>query len=104
MSPTSTWYCPTTLLVSTTRRTTSLRKRRRHGKPPSAGTTSTQSSGSPKFERSEQQRQRIQRPRLLPGSSAPLSTTRLDGSGAPNGPLGARVLRRVRPVPRQPLG
>src|SRR3954462_11301916 len=40
--------------VSTTTRTTSLRKRRPHGKPPSAGTTSTQSSGSPKFERSEQ--------------------------------------------------
>lgn len=37
---------------------------------------STQSSGSPKFERSEQQRKRIQRPRLLPGSSAPLSTGR----------------------------
>src|SRR5205823_1003095 len=49
--------------VSPTTRTTSLRKRRPHGKPPSAGTTSTQSSGSPKFERSEQ-RQRIKRPHL----------------------------------------
>src|SRR5918994_1536857 len=38
---------------STTTRTTSLRQRRPHGKPPSAGTTSTQSSGSPKFERSD---------------------------------------------------
>src|SRR5437763_7413013 len=63
MSPTSTWCCPTTPPVSTTARTTSPRKRRLHGKPPSAGTTSTQSSGSPKFERSEQ-RQRIERPRL----------------------------------------
>jgi hypothetical protein len=103
MSPTSIWCCPTTLPVSTTRRTTSPRKRGPHGKPPSAGTTSTQSSGSPKFERSEQQRQRIQRPHLLPGSSAPLSTTRLDGSGAPNGQFRARVLRRVRPVSLQPL-
>src|ERR1700688_3591799 len=51
--------------VSTTARTTSLRKRRPHGKPPSAGTTSTQSSGSPKFERSEQ-RQRIERPHQMP--------------------------------------
>src|SRR5215207_9438985 len=39
--------------VSTTTRTTSPRKRRPHGKRPSAGTTSTRSSGSPKFERSE---------------------------------------------------
>src|SRR4051794_15638141 len=56
--------------VSTTRRTTSPRKRGPHGKPPSAGTTSTQSSASPKFERSEQQRQRLQRPRLLPDLGA----------------------------------
>src|SRR5688500_5017478 len=54
--------------VSTTTRTTSLRKRRPHGKPPSAGTTSTQSSGSPKFERCEQ-RQRIERPHLTPALS-----------------------------------
>src|SRR5436190_18138909 len=40
---------------------TSPRKRRLRGKPPSAGTTSTQSSGLPQFERSEQ-RQRIERP------------------------------------------
>ena len=77
-SPTSTWCCPTTPPVSTTARTKSPRKRRPHGRPPSAGMTSTQSSGSPKFERSEQ-RQRIERPRLVPGSSAPLSTTRLNG-------------------------
>src|ERR671927_341251 len=64
-SPTSTWCCPTTLPVSTTRRTTSPRKRGPRGKPPSAGTTSTQSSGSPKFERSEQQRHPIHRPGLL---------------------------------------
>src|SRR5688572_15493891 len=55
--------------ISTTTRRTSLGKRRPHGKPPSAGTTSTQSSGSPKFERSEQ-RQRIERPHLtLPARS-----------------------------------
>src|SRR5690242_6492701 len=46
--------------VSATTRTTSPRKRGPHGKPPSAGTppgpTSSQSGGSPKFERSEQQR------------------------------------------------
>src|SRR5688572_28718103 len=54
--------------VSPTTRTTSLRKRRPHGKPPSAGTTSMQSSGSPKFERSEQ-RQRIERPHLMPDLS-----------------------------------
>src|SRR5207244_8316079 len=54
MCPTSTWCCPTTPPVWTTARTTSPRKRRPHGKPPSAGTTSMQSSGSPKFERSEQ--------------------------------------------------
>src|SRR5215510_8835377 len=40
---------------------TSPRKRRPRGKPPFAGTTSTQSSGLPKFERSNQ-RQRIERP------------------------------------------
>ena len=44
---------PHNAAVSTTARTTSPRKRRPHGKPPSAGTTSTQSSGLPKFERSE---------------------------------------------------
>ena len=82
MSPISTWCSHTTPPVSMTRRTTSPRKRRPPGKPPSAGTTSTQSSGSPKFEQSEQQRQRIQRPRLLPGSSAPLSTTRPKPSNA----------------------
>src|SRR5436190_161558 len=67
-SPTSTWCCPTMPPVSPTTRTTLLRKRRPHGKPPSAGTTSTQSSGSPKFERSEQ-RQRIERPHLMPDLS-----------------------------------
>lgn len=50
----------TTPPVSATTRTTSPRKRGPHGKPPSAGTpaepTSSQSSGSPRFERSEQQR------------------------------------------------
>src|SRR5215470_80082 len=60
-SPTLTWCCPTTPPASTAVRMTSPRKRRPHGKPPSAGTTSTQSSGLPKFERSEQ-RQRIDRP------------------------------------------
>ena len=40
--------------VSRSVRMTSPLKRGRHGKPPSAGTTSTQSSGSLKFERSEQ--------------------------------------------------
>jgi hypothetical protein len=64
-SPTSTWCCPTTPPVSTTARSTSPRKRRPHGKPPSAGTTSTQSSGLPKLERSEQ-RQRIERPHRMP--------------------------------------
>jgi hypothetical protein len=49
----STWCCLTTPPVSTAARTTSPRKRRPHGKPPSAGTTSTQSSGLPKFERSD---------------------------------------------------
>src|SRR6202167_2642443 len=48
----------TTSPVSTTTRTTSPCKRGPHGKPPPAGTpagqTSSQSSGSPKFERSEQ--------------------------------------------------
>ena len=39
------------------RATTSPRKHRPHGKPPSAGTTSTQSSDSPKFERSERDRE-----------------------------------------------
>jgi aminoglycoside phosphotransferase (APT) family kinase protein len=47
-------------------RMTSPRKRRPHGKPLSAGTTSTQSSGSPMFERSEH-RERIERPHLVPG-------------------------------------
>src|SRR3977135_2761936 len=37
-----------------TARMTSRRKRGRQGQPPSAGTTSTQSSGSRKFDRSEQ--------------------------------------------------
>src|SRR5512138_3338585 len=82
-SPTSTWCCPTTLPVSTTRRTTSPRKRGPHGKPPSAGTTSTQSNGSPKFERFEQQRQRIQIPRLLPGGVGALSGG--SGGGTPEG-------------------
>src|SRR4029453_7800662 len=54
-SPTSTWGCPTPPPVSTAARTTSPRKRRPHGKPPSAGTTSTQSSGSPRFERAKHQ-------------------------------------------------
>src|SRR4029077_4825075 len=58
-SPTSTWHCRTTPPVSTTTRTTSPRKRGPHGEPPSAGTpagpTSSQSSGSPNFERSERQ-------------------------------------------------
>ena len=45
---------PHNAAVSTTARTTSPRKRRPHGKPPSAGTMSTQSSGSPKFEQSEE--------------------------------------------------
>src|SRR5882724_7394065 len=57
-SPISTWCCPTTPPVSTAARMTSPRKRRPHGKPPSAGTTRTQSSGLPKFGRSEQ-RQRL---------------------------------------------
>src|SRR5215210_3199345 len=59
-SPTSTWCCHTTPPVSRTTRTTLPRKHRPHGKPPSAGTpagpTSSRSSASPKFERSEQQR------------------------------------------------
>jgi Phosphotransferase enzyme family len=59
-SPTSTWRCHTTPPVSTTRRTTLPRKHGPHGKRPSAGTpagpTSSQSSGSPKFERSERRR------------------------------------------------
>src|SRR5882672_9058098 len=67
MSPTSTWRCHTTPPVSTTTRTTLPRKHGPHGKPPSAGTpagpTSSQSSGSPKFERSEQQ-ERIDRAHL----------------------------------------
>jgi len=58
-SPTSTWHCRTTPPVSTTTRTTSPRKAGRMGSrrllDPS-GPTSSQSSGSPKFERSEQQR------------------------------------------------
>src|SRR6266436_7538569 len=62
-SPTSTWCCHTTPPDSTTTRTTLPRKHGPHGKPPPAGTpagpTSSQSSGSPKFERSEQQRQRV---------------------------------------------
>src|SRR5262244_968720 len=61
-SPTSTWCCPTTPPVSTAARMTSPRKRRPHGKPPCAGTTSTQSSGLPKFERSEQRRARFSSP------------------------------------------
>src|ERR1044072_8532167 len=69
MPPTSTWRCRTTPPGSTTAFTTSPRRRRPRGKPPSAGTTSTRSGGSPKFERSEQ-RQRIERRRLIPGSSA----------------------------------
>src|SRR5215831_14967446 len=44
--------------VSATTRMTSPRKRGPHGKPPSAGTpvgpTSSQSSGSPRYERSEE--------------------------------------------------
>jgi hypothetical protein len=49
---------PGATTVSTTASTTS-RKHRPHRKPPSAGMTSTRSSGSPKFEWSEQ-RQRIE--------------------------------------------
>ena len=52
---------PTTPPVSTATRMTSPRKHRPHGKLPFAGTRSTQSSDSPKFERSEQRR-RIERP------------------------------------------
>ncbi len=67
--PTSTWCCHTTPPASTTTRTTLPRKQGPHGKPPSAGTpagpTSSQPSGSPKFERSEQQ-QRIDRAHLTP--------------------------------------
>src|SRR5262249_51464045 len=55
--PTSTWRCRTTPPVSATTRMTSPRKRGPHGKPPSAGTpagpTSSQSSGSPRFARSD---------------------------------------------------
>src|SRR3954467_6576574 len=58
-SPSLTWCCHTTPLVSTTTRTTLPRKHGPHGKPPSAGTpaepTTSRSSDSPKFERSEQQ-------------------------------------------------
>src|SRR3954447_4575485 len=57
MSPTSTWCCHTTPPVSTTTRTTLPHKHGPHGTPPSAtpaGITSSQPSGSPKFERSEQ--------------------------------------------------
>src|SRR5688572_20788359 len=62
--------------VSTTTRTTSPRKRRPHGKLPSAGTTSTRSSGSPKFERSEYRR-RIERSHQRPDLSLPgVSTAR----------------------------
>ena len=44
---------PHNAAVSSTASMTSPRKRRPRGKPPSAGTTSTPSSGSPRFERSE---------------------------------------------------
>src|SRR5436190_7612801 len=69
-SPISTWCCPTTPPVSMAARMTSPRKHRPHGKPPSAGTTRMQSSGLPKFERSEQ-RQRIERPHREPDSPGP---------------------------------
>src|SRR5262245_41004969 len=61
--------------VSTTARTTSLRKRRPHGKPPFAGTTSTQSSGSPKFERSEQRQRTARRLEQL-GRNIPRTVAR----------------------------
>src|SRR5262245_10103286 len=97
-SPTSTWCCPTTPPVSTTARTTSPRKRRPHGKPPSVGTTSTQSSGSPKFERSKHYLQPV-----LPGLDAEAAGTvaRLilgDGDQEPARPV-AKALTTDRPTP-----
>src|SRR5215475_3405171 len=93
-SPISTWCCPTTPPVSTTARTTSPRKPRPHGKPPSAGTTSTQSRGSPRFERSEPQR--IERPhrqdRLL--HSRRLRAVAGVGWDARLGRKAARMVRR----------
>lgn len=60
MSPTSTSCCHTTPPVSTTTHTTLPHKHGPHGQPPSAGTppgsTSSQPTGSPKFERSGEQR------------------------------------------------
>src|SRR5882724_10773742 len=75
-SPTSTLCCPTTPPVSTTAGTTSPLKRRPHGRPPSAGTTTTQSSGSPKFERSEN----AFNPRASRSGGSKRTALRADGS------------------------
>src|SRR6185312_13955849 len=93
--------------VSATTRMTSPRKRGPHGKPPSAGTppgpTSSQSSGSPKFERSEQQR--IDRAHLTLHDRArsmqrPPLRGDLVGATPPHSAMTARPPRRPRSLDR----
>ena len=76
---------PTTLPGSAAARMTSPRRRRPRGKPPSAGTTSTQSAGSPRFERSEQRRAEIDQVRTTGRLPMTRSSATRDTTGSPAG-------------------
>src|SRR5207253_6146669 len=80
------------------------RKRRPRGKPPSAGTTSTQSSGLPKFDRSEQRRALLPRDaRLIESQDYPARSPRSPTGAAP----GMRLLDLPPTLPpngRKPWG